>query len=436
MSPAVLALLGFISLFGLMALRVPIAFCFGIVGFVGSWLMVGLGAALGNLGVVSWSSTTNYTLMALPLFVFMGHCVNQAGIARSLYETAYKWFGGVRGGLGIATIIACSGFAAVSGSSFASATTMGLISYPEMKRYGYSSKLAAGTIASAGTLAILIPPSSGFIVYSVLTEASVGRLFAAGILPGLLLAALFVLTIVIQVALQPSLAPVVSSASFTWKERIASLWGGVWAVLLLFSLVMGGIYLGVFTATEAAAVGAGGAFFIALGQRKLGWEDLKKIVLGTARTTAMVFFLVIDALAFNYFLAITRVPAGIAQWVVSLPVSPTVLLICILLIYIPLGCLMETLAMLLLTIPLFLPTFMGIGVDPIWLGVLLVILMELGQITPPVGLVVIALQGSVSDLTLGEAFAGSVPFIFADLVCLALIFIFPQLALFLPSRMF
>lgn len=432
MSPLTIGLVGLAVLFILMVIGIPIAICFAVVGFLGTVVLVGVGPALTNLGLIPWSESITYALMCLPLFILMGEITYYSGISTDLFSTAYKWLGSVRGGLALATVAACTGFAACSGSSLASVATMGLVAYPEMKKYGYDSSLATGSIAAGGTLAILIPPSATFIIYGVLADESIGKLFIAGMLPGLLLSSLFLSAIGIQTAFNSKLGP--PGPSFTWKEKVKSL-TGIWGMLVLFLLVIGGLYLGVFTATEAAAIGAFGAFVIWLIRRKFSWENLQKSMKETGKTTCMIFFIIIGAMLFNYFLAVTGLTTSLSKWVVSLTVPPMAVVGIMLLIYVPMGMFMEALAMVILTIPIFVPVIVALGFSPIWFGILVVIMVEMAQITPPVGLAVFVIKGIAKEVPLTTIFRGIIPFALADAVCAGLVFAFPQIALLLPRLM-
>lgn len=430
MAPELVGLIGLVILFALILLRIPIAFCFGLVGFAGCVYFVGFEGASTTLALYNWSQTTHYTLICLPMFVLMGQFIHVSGMGRDLYELFYRWVGKFKGGLALGTIGACAGFAACSGSSIAGVLTIGTIAYPEMKRFNYDRKLALGTISAAGTLAVLIPPSAIFIIYATLTEISVGKLFIAGIFPGILLAALLMAMIYIRCTLNPSLGP--TGPSFTWREKLSTLpTGGV--VMLLFLLVMGGIYLGWFTATEGSAVGAFAAFLIVLVRRKLGWHNFYESLMATGKTTCLVFLIVISATFYGHFIGLSRIPFLIAETVTSLPLPNEVLVAMILAIYIPLGAIMEVLAMLVLTLPIFFPVVVALGVDPILFGILVTMLCELAQITPPVGLAVYVIKSIAPDASIEEVFTGIFPFCLTIVVAIAIVFLFPQIAQFLPS---
>lgn len=432
MEPVWVGVIGIIVLLVLIAFRVPIAAAFALVGFLGFWYLGGFFPSLSVLGSVPYGWASHYVLITIPLFILMGQFAYHAGISRALYDTAYRWLGRLPGGLAVATMGACALFAACTGSSVASAATMGTISIPEMKRFNYDKRLAAGTVATGGTLGILIPPSTGFIVYGILTETSIGKLFIAGIFPGLLLALLFSLLIIIRARLNPGLAP--PGESFSWRERLIYL-KGVGGMLILFILVMGGLYLGIFTPTEAGAIGAFGAMLLAITQRRLNRENLVTSLKEALRTSCMIFAIIIGAMIFNTFLAVSRLPVELGEWLAGLPFPRHLILSFILLMYIPLGCFMDALAMLVLTLPIIFPAVEALGFDPIWFGVLLTILVEIGLITPPVGMNCYVLSGVVKDIPLEDIFRGIIPFIGAFVFGLAILVTFPQISLFLPGMM-
>ena len=432
MSPTVLGALGIAAMLFLMALRVPIGVSMGAVGFFGFAYLNGWDAALSMLGLVPYGTAATFTFTVLPLFVLMGHFATMAGLSEELYATANQWFGHFRGGLAMATVVACGGFAAICGSSLATAANMGAIALPEMRRVGYNPKLATGCVAAGGTLGILIPPSVMFLIYGFLTEQSIGKLFLAGIAPGIVLVGLFVLTIAVVTWINPALGPPVVRTPL--NERLAAL-RRVWAVVALFLLVIGGMYLGVFTATEAAAVGAFGAFLFAVARRKVTWRSLTEALVATASTTAMILAILIGAIILGYFMAITKVPMALAAFFSGLPVSATLVMICIIATYVILGGLMDSLAMVLLTVPIFFPVIQALGYDPIWFGVMLVILVEVGLITPPIGMNVFLIAGMSRDVSIQGVFLGTSPFLVAMAVLLVLLMLFPDLALFIPRTM-
>ena len=384
------------------------------------------------LGMTPLAEGSSYTLSVIPLFVLMGQFAFISGISSDIYKAVYAWMGRFRGGLAMATICACAGFAAVCGSSLATGATMGMVAIPEMDKYKYNQKLSTGCVAAGGTLGILIPPSIGFVIYGILTQESIGRLFMAGILPGILLALLFILTIYILCLLDPEMGP--RGEATTWKEKIRSL-SGTWGILLLIFIVMGGLYLGVVTPTEAAGVGAFGSFMIALLKGKLSIRSLIQCLMDTGKTTAMIFLIIIGANIFSSFLGLARIPMGLADFIAGLDLPRMVILMAIILIYILMGCVMDCYAIMILTVPIIFPVIEALHFDPIWFGVLMVIVLEVGLITPPVGLNVFVLNAAAPDVPLTVIFRGIVPFLAAALLAIVIITIFPQIATFLPSRM-
>lgn len=427
-----LGVAGIVLLLVLILLRIPIVFCFAVVGVGGTLLLKGWGPTSSLVSRIPWAESINFTLMALPMFVLMGEIATNANIGTELYQAAHKWIGQIKGGLGVATVAACAGFSAICGSSVATAATIGAMSIPEMRKYKYDMRMATGCVASAGTLAILIPPSGVMIIFSALTDASLGKLFMAGFIPGILLAFLYAAQIYIRASLNPALAP--AGPSFPWKERFVSL-RGIWAMLALFVLVMGGIYGGVFSPTEAAAVGAFGAFAVMIAKRRFNLVNVRKALLSTGRTTCMIMAIIIAAMGFNYFLALTRVPQALAEGIVSLGLPTYGVLLLIILVYIVLGMFMEIVAMMVLTIPIFIPMLQMLGLNIIWIGIVITILMEMAQITPPVGLAVYVIRGVAPDVPLGQVFAGIWPFFAMQCLLVILLIVFPQIALFLPSLM-
>ncbi|MGD9161428.1 MAG: TRAP transporter large permease [Desulfobacteraceae bacterium] len=432
MSPEMVGVICIIIMFLLLALRMYIGIAMAIVGFLGMWHLIGLDAALGVLGITPLAEGSSYTLSVIPLFVLMGQFAFVSGISTDIYKTVYTWMGHLKGGLAMATILACAGFAAICGSSLATGATMGMVAIPEMKKYRYDSRLSTGCVAAGGTLGILIPPSIGFIIYGILTEVSIGKLFMAGFIPGILLAFLFIITVIIQCSLNPKMGPRGDNASFITKIKSLS---GTWGMLLLFIIVMGGIYLGVFTPTEAAGVGAFGAFIISVLKRKMTWKKLVECLMEAGKTTAMIFLIIIGANIFSTFLGLARLPMGLVDFVMGLALPKTVILYAIILIFILLGCVMDCYAIMILTVPIIFPVIEAMQFDPIWFGVLMVIVLEMGLITPPVGLNVFVLKSAAPDVPLTVIFKGIWPFLLSALAAIILLTIFPQIALFLPSFM-
>ena len=432
MSPLTTGILGIALLFLLFATGMPIAFVMTLVGWLGYVYLGSLDGGLNILGLSFYAGGTTYTLSVIPLFVLMGQFASHAGLSHQIYWAVERWLGHRRGGLAMATVCACAGFAAISGSSVATAATMGTVALPEMKKYRYGMSLATGTVAAGGTLGILIPPSATFVFYAILTEQSVGKLFIAGILPGIMLAFLFMLAINIQVRLNPELAPRGPGATF--KERINAL-KGVWGILVLFLIVMGGIYTGVFTPTEAAGIGAFGAFVFSLYTRKMAWHHFVASLRLTGQTTGMIFIIVIGAYVFGYFLAVTRIPFELADYMSGLEVSRYIILAGVVLIYTILGMFLDGWAIMVLTIPIIHPMMVNLGFDPIWFSVMVVIMLEMALITPPVGVNVFIIKGVAKDVPMYSIFRGIWPFWVAMLVGLIILSIFPQIALFLPNTM-
>ncbi len=433
MTPTSIGILGLTAFFILMMLRMPIAMCMLIVGFVGTAAINGLQAALATLSGESFEIAGYIDLSVIPLFVFMGNMAGLSGMSRDLYDAAYAWVGHWRGGLAATTIVGCAGFAALSGSSFASAVTMGRVALPEMKRFNYDDRLATGCVAAGGTLGYLIPPSSGFVIYAVLTEQSIAKLFIAGILPGLLLTGLFLGTIAIWTGLCPGLGPAGPRSSYA---RRWSTLRRAWVFVTIVLTTIGGLYGGVMTPEEAAGAGAFLTLVVALLRRSLHWENFKQVVLHTLRTTALVFMILIGAHIFIPFMALSGIPSHLVSFLTSLPLAPTGILVIILATYVFLGTFLEGIAMLVLTLPIVFPVVISLGYNPIWFGVIIVIVLEMGLLSPPVGVNVFVVKGVAPDVPLNTIFRGIWPFWFAMMLCLAILSVFPQIALFLPEAMF
>jgi C4-dicarboxylate transporter DctM subunit len=432
MDPSLIGILGICALFFLLAMRMYIGLAMLVTGFLGYCLMMGIPAGLSLLNLVPYSAGSSYTLTVIPLFVLMGQFAYISGISGDIYKAVYSWIGHYAGGLSMATVLGCAGFAAVSGSSLATAATMGTVAISEMKKYRYDPKLATGCVAAGGTLGILIPPSLGFMIYGILTEQSIGKLFMAGILPGIILTTFFILTIFVHCKIKPSIAP--PAKRFPLRERLASL-KGIWGLLFLFLLVMGGIYLGVFTPTEAGGVGAFGALLIAVIKRKLNLLNIRESVLETGKTTAMIFLIIIGAEFFSKFMGVTMLPMMLADYIGGLALNKYVILTFILFIYIILGCVMDTVAIMILTTPIIFPVIHALGFDPIWYGVIMVVVLEAGFITPPVGLNVFVIKAVSADVELSAIFLGILPFLAACLAAVILFIAFPEISLFIPNLM-
>jgi tripartite ATP-independent transporter DctM subunit len=426
------ALIGFIALFLLMLLRVPVGMAMGLVGVLGFGYLVGGEPALKNVGHTTARTVTDYNFAVIPLFLLMGSFATTSGMSRELFRAANAFLGHLRGGLGIATIAACGGFAAICGSSVATAATFSRVAYPEMRRYKYPQSFSTGVIAAGGTLGIMIPPSTVFAVYGLITEQDVGKLFIAGVLPGVLAISMYMITITAIGIVRPGYLP--AAPKLPWRERFAAL-RDVWATLLLFIFVIGGLYGGLFTATEAAGAGAGGAFIIGVARGRLSPRDILRSLLETTRTTAAVFTVLIGALLFGYFLTVTQTPQALTEFLTSLGLGRYGVLALIMLLYLVLGCLMDALAMIILTIPIIFPVVKALGFDPIWFGVIIVMTVELGLIHPPVGMNIFVIKSVVEDVKISTIFYGVIPFIITDLLRLVILIAFPIIALWLPSHM-
>jgi C4-dicarboxylate transporter, DctM subunit len=427
-------LVGLALMMALAFVRVPIALSMGIVGIVGYAYMrdwnwtVAFAIAQTKL----YETGRNYTLSVVPLFILMGNFVTRAGMSQELFRAAHAFIGHFRGGLAMATVWASAGFGGICGSSIATAATMAKVAYPSMKRFGYSERLATGAIAAGGTLGIMIPPSTILVIYGVFTETNIGKLFAAGVVPGLLGASLLCLAVLYTTWRDPQSGP--PGQRTGWRERWLAL-KDVWAVVALFAFVMGGIYGGLFTATEGAGMGAFGAMAFALWRRALTWRTLYAALLESARTTAMLFMILIGALMFAEFVNITTMPVDLKTFVTRFEVHPTLVMLAICAIYVVLGTAMEELSMVLLTLPVFFPVVVHLGFDPIWFGVIIVCVVEIGLISPPVGMNLFVLKTLLPDVSTGAVFRGVMPFMWADVLRLAILVVFPWLALWLPSLM-
>ena len=432
MNPDLIAVGGFVLLFILMLLRVPVGMAMALVGVGGYSILVGGAPALKLIGQTSMRTVTDYTFGVIPMFLLMGAFVSTSGISRELFRAANTFLGHRKGGLGIATIAACGGFAAISGSSVATAATFSTVAYPEMRRYGYPQSFATGVIAAGGTLGAMLPPSTVLAVYAIITQQDIGKLFVAGVLPGLLAICMHMITIAIIAHVKPDFLPAAPRAS--WEERIAAL-KNVWAPLVLFIFVIGGLYGGLFTPTEAGGMGAGGAFLIGVLRGRLSREGIRNSLLQATRTAAAVFTVLIGALLFGYFLTITQTPQKVTEFLTSLGLGRYGVLLLIMLMYLVLGCLMDAMAMIILTVPIIFPVITHLGFDPIWFGVIIVMTVELGLIHPPVGMNVFVIKSVIPEVSFSTIFKGVIPFICADLVRLAILIAFPIIALYLPARM-
>ncbi|HLK81327.1 MAG TPA: TRAP transporter permease [Xanthobacteraceae bacterium] len=432
MSPDAVASAGFVVLVALMLLRVPVGMAMGLVGVSGFAYLVGGAPALKLVGQTSMRTVTDYTFGVIPMFLLMGAFVTASGMSRELFRAANTLVGHRRGGLGIATIVACAGFAAISGSSVATAATFSTVAYPEMRRYKYPQSFATGVIAAGGTLGAMFPPSTVLAVYGIITEQDIGKLFIAGILPGVLAVSMYIATVSIIGWLRPDFLPAGQRTGAA--ERLAAL-RDIWAPLALFVFVIGGLYGGLFTPTEAGGMGAGGAFLIGALRGRLSRADIRASLLQATRTAAAVFTVLIGALLFGYFLTITQTPQNVTAFLTGLGIGRYGVLALIMLMYLVLGCLMDAMAMIILTVPIIFPVIKTLGFDPIWFGVIIVMTVELGLIHPPVGMNVFVIKSVVKDVNFATIFKGVLPFIVTDLVRLVILIAFPIIALYLPTRM-
>jgi C4-dicarboxylate transporter DctM subunit len=433
MSPEIAGVVGLLVLFVLLFAGMPIGIGMALVGFGGFAYLWGLDSALTQIGLTTYASVAAQAMSVVPLFIVMGHLAFASGLTENAYDAAHMALGRLPGGLAMSTIGASAGFAACTGSSLASAATMTKVALPEMLRYKYDPKLAAGSIAAGGTLGILIPPSVPMIVYAIITETSIGRLFIAGIIPGILLSALFMLVIYLMVKTIPPVGgpPVVK---FTWRT-ISAIAVRIWPALLLAVIVMGGIWGGVFSPTEAGGMGAFAALVIALARRKLTKQNFIEALRETTKTTAMIFVIVIGAMIFGAFMTISGLPAALVTFLGGIELPSIAVLVIILIMYVFLGCIMDTLALTLITLPIIFPLILSLDFDPIWFGILFTINVEMALVTPPIGINVFIISGMAKDIPMYTIFRGVLPFIGAMVVCTALIIAFPQIALFLPGTM-
>jgi tripartite ATP-independent transporter DctM subunit len=427
------ALIAFAVVLALIFARVPLVFAMSVTGFGGLALELGMRPALAAISNTVIEAGMSYSLSVLPLFVLMGNFATRAKLSEELYAASYAFIGHWRGGLASATVLACGGFGAICGSSIATAATMAKVAMPSMRRFGYSDSLATGAIAAGGTLGILIPPSVIMIIYGILTETSIGALFAAGIVPGMVALACYLAAVRLSTMIDPKAGP--PGPRMSWADRLRTL-RSVWGVILLFAIVMGGMYGGVFTPTEAAGVGAGGAFLFALARRALTFRTTVEVLVESARTTTMMFAILIGALMFATYINYTGMPEALQQMVSQAGTAPLTVLLAIMGIYLILGCVLESISMVLLTVPVFFPLVTHLGYDPVWFGILVVCVVEISLITPPVGLNVYVLNSVLPDVSLRTIFRGVMPFVIGDIVRLALLIAFPAITLFLPNLLF
>jgi len=430
MSPATIGFIGILVMIALFMLNMPISFAMVLVGFVGLITLTTPEAALSFMARDIFNTFSSYSLSVIPMFIIMGTFAFASGISQRLFKTTYTWIGHWTGGMTIATVFASAGFGAICGSSTATAATMGKISLPEMKKYKYDDSLATGTVAAAGTLGILIPPSTVLIVYGILTEESIGKLFVAGVLPGIILSIFFAITVFILCKRNPAIGP--KGPKFSWKERLRAL-AGILESLLLFLLTIGGLFAGWFSPTQAGAIGAAGALVIGLARRQLTWKAFVSSAKDGLRTSCMVLFIIMGATVFAHFMAVTRIPFLLADWLGGLAIPPMAVMGVIIVIYFIGGFFMDAMGLIVVTIPIFYPVVEKLGVDPIWFGVIIVLISEMGVITPPVGVNVFVIKGIAPEIPLQHIFKGIFPFLIALLVFTVILLFVPQIATFLPS---
>ncbi len=428
--PLLVGITAFLVLIFLLAITVPIGVAMMLCGVGGLAMIIGLIPSLSLFGTTVMQSVVTYDLSIIPLFILMGALASRSGLSQELYDAFNAWLGGFRGGLALATVGACGAFAAICGSSVATAATMSKVALPEMKKYRYSDSMATGSVAAGGIIGILIPPSVILVLYGLLTESSIGDLFIAGFLPGILTILVFMIVISIVTRLHPDSGP--AGEKSTWKQKLnATL--KTWAITALFATVIGGIYFGVFTPTEAAGVGAFGALFIAFSRKRLNREMMKETLLETGQTSAMIFTILIGAITLNNLVIFSGLANALADFVSGLDMSPATVMLIILLMYLIMGCFLDALAMILLTVPIFYPIVLDLGYDPIWFGIIVVMVVELGLITPPIGMNVFVIKGMVQSVPLVSIYKGVLPFVIGQVVLIIAVFLIPEIALWLPE---
>jgi len=416
----------------LIAAGVPIAFSLVSVGAVGMSYMVGIGPTLAQIAMIAWDKGSSFVILCVPLYILMGQLVFHTGLATDLYECVQKWLGRLPGGLAIATVFACAGFGAVTGSSLAAVATMGAIIMPEMKKYNYDDRLSTGVLSASGTLGILIPPSIIFVFYGIMTETSIAELFIAGIVPGVITALFYSMSIYFRCLINPKIGPV--GPAYSWKTRFSSL-KKVTPVVIIFLVVIGGIYGGVFTPTEASGIGVVGVILVTLGMRKLTLASFKQSLLDTGQTSAMIFAILIGGYLFSRFLALTEITSNLINWIQGLNMNNHLFMLCIMLFFVLLGCVLDVFGMLILTLPFLFPIILHMGIDPVWFGVFAVIMAEIALVTPPIGVNVFIMKNIAPEVAIEDIFRGIMPFIICDILLVVLLILFPQIALWLPSTL-
>lgn len=432
MDPVLVSVIGIGLLLLLLIMGMNIGVCMSAVGFLGYWYVRSFPAALALFKSIPFTQASNYSFTVIPLFVLMGQLCYYSGMSSDLFNMFQKLLGNLKGGLAMATVGACACFSAICGSTAATAATMGVVALPEMRKHGYDDGLSCGSIAAGGTLGILIPPSTGFIIFGIVAGESIGALFAAGIIPGIILALCYIISIAVVVKVKPEKAP--GRIKYSAREKIASLKGGI-AMVVLFVVVIGGIFIGFFTANQAAAVGALLGLLYLIFRRRFTWKILVDCLRDTLKTSGMIFLILIGAYIFGAFLTITQLPTVLAQFITTLQVSRYVILLVILVLYAVMGCFMDSLAMVMLTVPIFLPIMTSLGFNSVWYGVLMIMVMEMGLITPPVGMNVYIVSGVAKDVPLAKIFVGVAPMVVGMLVAVFIVCAFPEVALFLPKLM-
>lgn len=433
MSSELIGLLALAGLFGLIMLRVPVAIAMGVAGILGYAAIDGWDRALIAAGLTPYDLAAQYSLTVVPLFVLMGVVASRSGMSAELYRAANAVFSGMRGALAMGTVGACAGFGAICGSSLATAATMTPVAVPEMRRYGYDERLATGVVASGGILGVLIPPSVVLVVYAIIAEQGVPQLFAAALFPGLICAGLHLVVITGIAHLQPGRIP--DSPSMPFAERLSAM-KGLWKILLLFGIAVGGIYSGYMSPTESAAVAAFTAIVIAFATRTMGWRSLVESLVETVWTTGILFIIIVGAFLFSYFVVLTQLPNAVTVWVQGLGVAPWVVMVIMVAFYVVLGCFLDAISMILITVPVFLPLAQSLGYDGVWFGILVLVAVEVGMITPPVGLNIFVVRAQMPDIALGDIYRGIVPFLAAHFALIALLLLLPGLALWLPSVLY
>ena len=432
MDPVVIGLLGIGALIALLVLGVPIAFAMAVVGIAGTGAVVGLPQTLSQVTLVTWDKGTDFVIVCIPLFVFMGQLTATTGIAGDLYECLQRWLGRMRGGLGVASVFACGGFGAVTGSSVACVATMGTIVYPEMKKYGYNPQLATGVLAASGTLGILIPPSLAFAFYGTLTDTSIAALFVAGIVPGLLTMLIFAGIVWLRCLVNPANGPI--GPRFTMQQKLTSL-KGVLPIALIFALVIGTLYGGICTPTEASAIGASGVVLVSLLMRRLTWANLRQALNETGLVSAFIFAIIVGGYLISRFLVVTQITDLLVTFVTDLNPSRLGFIAFMVVLYLVLGAILDVFGMTILTLPFIFPITTALGIDPVWLGVFIVIMTEVALITPPVGVNVFVMRGIATDVPMGQIFRGVMPFLVGEFLLIGLLVAFPGIATWLPSLM-